>query len=75
MENSALGTVDFIADSRSLVFRTTAIEKDRVIFQLGTCDPSTALAAAQMVQNDVAGVDINMGCPKVVHRWWNVVSC
>ncbi len=30
----------------------------------GTADPQRALAVAKMVERDVAGVDINMGCPK-----------
>jgi tRNA-dihydrouridine synthase 2 len=57
--------VDFVVNERSLIFRTTALEKDRLIFQLGTCDPDTALTAARMVEADVAGIDVNMGCPKV----------
>jgi tRNA-dihydrouridine synthase 2 len=39
-------------------------EKDRLIVQLGTSDGQRALKAAQLVEKDVAGIDINMGCPK-----------
>eukprot|EP00392_Amoebophrya_sp_AT5.2_P005938 g5948.t1 len=51
---------------RKSVFRTTVEEraKNRTIFQLGTCDPDLALRAAETVIADVAGVDVNMGCPK-----------
>jgi tRNA-dihydrouridine synthase 2 len=46
------------------VFRTCQKEKDRVVVQLGTCDPERALKVAKMIEGDVAGIDINMGCPK-----------
>ncbi|RZF34686.1 hypothetical protein LSTR_LSTR002768 [Laodelphax striatellus] len=63
--NDLLGTVDFIDKSDgSLVFRTCDMEKDRVVLQLGTADAQRALAAAKLVVNDVAGIDVNMGCPK-----------
>ena len=39
-------------------------EKDRLVIQLGTADGERALKAARLVENDVAGIDINMGCPK-----------
>ncbi|CAD7964702.1 unnamed protein product, partial [Amoebophrya sp. A25] len=51
---------------RKSVFRTTdsEVRQNRTIFQLGTCCPDRALAAARVVIEDVAGVDVNMGCPK-----------
>ncbi len=36
----------------------------RTIFQMGSNRADNALAAAQVVAGDVAGVDVNMGCPK-----------
>ncbi|KAL2622596.1 hypothetical protein R1flu_002801 [Riccia fluitans] len=64
-ENEELQTVDFIErDTKEVVFRTSSEEKHRVVFQIGTADPVRALKAAQLVQNDVAAIDINMGCPK-----------
>ena len=65
VENPALGTVDYL-DRRdnSLVLRTCARERPHLVIQLGTADPALALAAARLVQQDVSGVDINMGCPK-----------
>ncbi|OTF79079.1 tRNA-dihydrouridine(20) synthase[NAD(P)+]-like protein [Euroglyphus maynei] len=62
--NDALGTVDFVDDAGVVVFRTCSLEKDRVILQIGTNDPDRAVMAAKMVEDDVAGIDINMGCPK-----------
>lgn len=39
-------------------------EGRRHIFQIGTSDPERAVAAARLVASDVAGIDVNAGCPK-----------
>ncbi|XP_057184836.1 tRNA-dihydrouridine(20) synthase [NAD(P)+]-like [Triplophysa rosa] len=62
--NDVLETVDFIAPDERVMFRTCRKEKDRVVFQMGTADPDRALAVAKLIENDVAAVDVNMGCPK-----------
>lgn len=63
--NDVLGTVDFVDPSDgSVVFRTCEKEKGKVVLQLGTCDATRALQVGKLVENDVAAVDINMGCPK-----------
>ena len=64
-ENSVLGTIDYI-DKRdnSLVFRTCAKEKDKLVIQIGTSDPARAAVVGQRVERDVSGLDVNMGCPK-----------
>lgn len=63
--NDILGTVDFIDKTDgSLVFRTCERERSRVVLQLGTCDPDRAYKAAKLVENDISGIDVNMGCPK-----------
>jgi tRNA-dihydrouridine synthase 2 len=60
-----LGTVDYIDKTDgTVVFRTCARERDRVVLQLGSCDASRALRVAQLVEADVAGIDLNMGCPR-----------
>ncbi|KAJ6666070.1 hypothetical protein lerEdw1_000974 [Lerista edwardsae] len=59
-----LGTVDFVTPNERVVFRTCEKEKDSVVFQMGTADAERALAVAKLVENDVAGIDVNMGCPK-----------
>lgn len=64
IENNVLGTVDYVLSDSTLVFRTHPSEKDRIVFQLGTADAKTALRAAKKVENDVAAIDVNMGCPK-----------
>ncbi|KAL1494667.1 hypothetical protein ABEB36_010233 [Hypothenemus hampei] len=63
--NDALGTIDYIDKSDgTVVFRTCSTEKNKVVLQLGTCDPERALKVGKMIEKDVAGIDINMGCPK-----------
>lgn len=66
--DSATGCIDYLfTDGQhrtSLVFRTLPREKERLILQLGTADPDSALRAALLVQPDVSGIDVNCGCPK-----------
>lgn len=51
--------------TESLIFSThPVLEHRRLIFQLGTASPSTAVEAAKLVARDVAGIDVNAGCPK-----------
>jgi tRNA-dihydrouridine synthase 2 len=52
-------------DPSVVVFRTCpALERGKLVFQLGTADPELAAAAAKVVEGDVDGIDVNMGCPK-----------
>lgn len=71
--NPALGTVDFVSKSGNkkvpgatdLVFRTCPeLEKDRVVFQMGTANAELAVKAARIVVKDVGAIDVNAGCPK-----------
>uniref|UniRef100_A0A8C5TSF1 Dihydrouridine synthase 2 n=1 Tax=Malurus cyaneus samueli TaxID=2593467 RepID=A0A8C5TSF1_9PASS len=62
--NEVLETVDFVAPNERVVFRTCERERHRVVFQMGSADAERALAVAKLVESDVAGIDINMGCPK-----------
>ena len=39
-------------------------ESKRLIYQIGTASPTLAVEAARMVAGDVAGIDVNAGCPK-----------
>ncbi|XP_037503898.1 tRNA-dihydrouridine(20) synthase [NAD(P)+]-like isoform X1 [Rhipicephalus sanguineus] len=64
IENKVLGTVDFVDDDHQIVFRTCEKEKGRNILQIGTCNPDRAVQIAKLVEKDVAGIDVNMGCPK-----------
>ncbi|KAH8890873.1 FMN-linked oxidoreductase [Thozetella sp. PMI_491] len=50
---------------RSVLFRVDPVrEANRLIFQVGTADPERAVKAARLVAADVAGIDVNAGCPK-----------
>ncbi|XP_068459954.1 tRNA-dihydrouridine(20) synthase [NAD(P)+]-like [Clinocottus analis] len=62
--NEVLDTVDFVAPDERVMFRTCEREKNRVVFQMGTANPDRALLVARLVEQDVAAIDVNMGCPK-----------
>lgn len=68
VENRSLGTVDFVLPGKAapvVIFRTDpARERGRLVFQLGSASPASAVAAAKVVAGDVDGIDLNMGCPK-----------
>ena len=57
--------VQFVSERDGrIVFDTCSKECGRNVLQLGTSDATRALKAAELVSNDVAAIDINMGCPK-----------
>ncbi|CRL01559.1 CLUMA_CG014269, isoform A [Clunio marinus] len=63
--NHIINTIDFVDPvDNNVVFRTCDKEKEKVILQIGTASADRALETAKLVENDVAGIDINMGCPK-----------
>ncbi|XP_068115949.1 tRNA-dihydrouridine(20) synthase [NAD(P)+]-like [Hyperolius riggenbachi] len=62
--NEVLQTVDYVSPTERVVFQTCERERGRVVFQMGTADAERALAVAKLVEEDVAAIDINMGCPK-----------
>ncbi|EJK44084.1 hypothetical protein THAOC_37409 [Thalassiosira oceanica] len=41
-----------------------AVERNRLVYQVGTGESALALEAASKVVGDVSGIDVNMGCPK-----------
>ncbi|CAE6476103.1 unnamed protein product [Rhizoctonia solani] len=51
-------------NSNNPIFTTHPIERTHLIFQMGSSDPQLAAQAAQVVFRDVAGIDLNCGCPK-----------
>lgn len=51
-------------NSKSAVFTTHPVERTHLIFQIGSSNPDLAAQAAQTVLQDVAGIDLNCGCPK-----------
>ncbi|CAG8982647.1 hypothetical protein HYALB_00006042 [Hymenoscyphus albidus] len=75
--NETLNTIDFSRfpsngakdpskdQKESLIYRVhPEREGSRLIFQIGTSDPDRAVQAARIVAGDVAGIDVNAGCPK-----------
>lgn len=75
--NEKLSTIDFTRfasngakepnkdQKENLIYRIhPEREGRRLIFQLGTADPERAVQAARIVAGDVAGIDVNAGCPK-----------
>ena len=70
--NHQTATVDFTrrpsqgrSERESVIFRLDPVrERKRLIFQLGTASPERAVEAATIVAGDVAGIDVNAGCPK-----------
>ena len=64
--NTDFGTVDYLQKlpERALIWTTCPAERKRLVCQLGTANANTALQAAMTVVQDVAAIDINMGCPK-----------
>ena len=75
--NPYTGTLDFtrfssnaatksVPDKKeSLIYRLhPAREAKKLIFQIGTASPETAVEAARLVAPHVAGIDVNAGCPK-----------
>ena len=75
--NPATNTIDFTRlpshgakqpnkeNKESLIYRLhPELEGKRLIFQIGTSDPKRAVQAARIVAGDVAGIDVNAGCPK-----------
>lgn len=52
-------------DKESVIYRIhPALESRHLIFQMGTASPARAVQAARLVAADVAGIDVNAGCPK-----------
>ncbi|KAF3907063.1 hypothetical protein ABW21_db0200524 [Orbilia brochopaga] len=63
IEHPETGCVDY--ERTGLVIRLCPRrEKSKLIFQLGTASPETAVEAAKIVSQDVSGIDVNSGCPK-----------
>ena len=57
------GTISYNGKSKA-IFQTHPIEKPYLIYQIGSADPELAVQAAKTVMDDVAGFDLNCGCPK-----------
>ncbi|MCJ1361296.1 hypothetical protein MMC16_000394 [Acarospora aff. strigata] len=59
------GRVPTEVQKESLIYRLHPTrEHGRLIYQIGTSSPTLAVEAAKIVAADVAGIDVNAGCPK-----------
>lgn len=78
-ENPGTKTIDFTrlssngskalavnSDQRESVIYRLHPEREgrKLIYQIGTSHPETAVQAAKLIAPDVAGIDVNAGCPK-----------
>jgi len=61
--NGKTGCIEYTKGNKVL-YRIHPLEKGRLVYQLGSADAKLAVEAAKLVANDVAGVDLNCGCPK-----------
>lgn len=65
VENEKLDTIDFVQKKNNdCVLRISKQDKGKLIVQLGANNEEVALKAAKLIENDVIGIDVNMGCPK-----------
>ncbi|XP_053690467.1 tRNA-dihydrouridine(20) synthase [NAD(P)+]-like [Sabethes cyaneus] len=63
--NDILKTIDYVDKTDgSIVFRTCNEEAGKVVLQLGTASADRALQVGKKIQQDIAALDVNMGCPK-----------
>ncbi|TIC72662.1 FMN-linked oxidoreductase [Wallemia mellicola] len=63
--NAKTGVIDYIKESENKpVWSTHALERPHVIYQIGSSTPELAVEAAKTIEQDVAGIDLNCGCPK-----------
>ncbi|KAJ3016988.1 UNVERIFIED_CONTAM: hypothetical protein HDU68_011919 [Siphonaria sp. JEL0065] len=65
VENVVSNTIDFVdLDDGTINLRVHASEKAKLVVQIGSADPETAVQAALAVAQDCSGIDLNCGCPK-----------
>lgn len=64
--NSLTNCIEFTKPfgGNKVIYRIHPSEQGRLIYQLGSGDARLAVEAAKLVAKDVAGVDLNCGCPK-----------
>lgn len=63
--NEKLDCIDYVKMPKNqVIFRTYPTEKPRLVFQMGSGSPETAVQAAKLIAGDVAAIDLNCGCPK-----------
>ncbi|KAI6217352.1 DRBM domain-containing protein [Aphelenchoides besseyi] len=63
IQNEVLGTIDYVIKD-DIVLRIAMKEKEKCVLQIGSCSPEHLVSIAKFVKDDVAAIDVNMGCPK-----------
>jgi tRNA-dihydrouridine synthase 2 len=61
--NDKTGCIEFVKSGK-VIYRIHPSEQGRLVYQLGSADATLAVEAVKLVASDVAGVDLNCGCPK-----------
>jgi tRNA-dihydrouridine synthase 2 len=61
--NSRTNCIEYSKPGR-VIYRIHPSEQGRLVYQMGSADAGLAVEAAKVVAGDVAGVDLNCGCPK-----------
>jgi len=61
--NERTGCVEYIKSGK-VIYRIHPSEQGRLVYQMGSANPELAVQAAKLVAGDVAGIDLNCGCPK-----------
>ncbi|KAK9450724.1 uncharacterized protein V1518DRAFT_411534 [Limtongia smithiae] len=67
--NEKINCIDYVCDAQNkaptVILRTHCVrERSKLVLQLGTASADLAVEAASLVAADVAGIDVNSGCPK-----------
>ena len=64
VENKEMNMIDFVSvRDQNVPLRIREAEKSKLILQIGSNNPHWAVKATELVENDICGVDVNMGCP------------
>jgi tRNA-dihydrouridine synthase 2 len=61
--NDKTGCIEFVKPGK-VIYRIHPLEQGRLVYQLGSANAALAVEAAKLIAKDVAGVDLNCGCPK-----------
>lgn len=62
--NPRTNCIEYTNKQGRVIYRIHPSEQTRLVYQMGSADPELAVQAAKVVAGDVAGVDLNCGCPK-----------
>ncbi|KAM3720882.1 tRNA-dihydrouridine(20) synthase [NAD(P)+]-like [Dirofilaria immitis] len=62
--NDTFGTIDYTCEDDVVLRICDRNERQKCVLQIGTSDAQRAADVVKKIGNDVAAIDINMGCPK-----------